>query len=193
MKQHTSASAGAGIAGLVLGLALSASWSAGEVRDAVGELSAIPSVGALDAVPAMPRTRLLVAMDAARSSLERNRPWAAWKELADHVEDPAGAPASATLLAARAAAGWGGWSEVRRILAGREWLEREEGGEGLFLLARAYDEAERWDEAGDAYRRYAALPEVRSRATALARLGRVLREQGRHRDAAAAFGAAAAR
>lgn len=191
MKLHPSAPAAAGLAGLALGLAVSTSWSAGEVREIASGLTAVPGMEVLEPLPAMPRTRLVVAMEEARSSLARNRPWGAWKEIADHVDDPAVAPAPAVLLAARAAAGWGGWGEVRRLLDGRDWLDRAEGGEGRFLLARGYEEAERWDEAADAYGRYASLPDARSRAEALARRGRVLRAAGRHGEAAAAFGAAA--
>jgi len=191
MKQSPSVPAASlsGLAGLVVGLAMSTSWTVGDVRETAAELTAAPGLEMLDPIPALPRTRLVVAMEEAKSSLARNRPWSAWKEISDHVDDPKDAPASAVLLAARAAAGWGGWSEVRRLLDGREWLGRAEGGEGWYLLARGYEEAERWDEAADAYRRYVALPGARDRAQALARQGRVLRESGRHGEAAAAFGA----
>jgi soluble lytic murein transglycosylase len=193
MKLHPFAPAAAGLAGLLLGLALTTSWSAGDVREQASRLTTLPSIEELDPMPVLPRTRLVVAMEEARSSLARNRPWRAWREMEDHVSDPAAAPASAVLLAARAASEWGGWGEVRRLLHGREWLGRTEGGEGWFLLGRAYEEAERMEEAADAYRRYAALPGARSAAVAHARLGNVLRGEGRHREAAAAFAAAAER
>ncbi|HEV2149350.1 MAG TPA: hypothetical protein VGR37_18245, partial [Longimicrobiaceae bacterium] len=191
MKPYRSTPAAAGLAGLLLGLALTTSWSAGEVRELASGLTALPSMDELDPMPVLPRTRLVVAMEEARSSLERHRPWRAWQELEAHVADPAEAPATAVLLAARAASEWGGWREVRELLAGRDWLGRAEGGEGWFLLGRAYEEAERMEAAADAYRRYTAIPGARSRAVAYARLGNVLRGEGRHREAAAAFGAAA--
>ncbi len=191
MKLHPSVPAAAGLAGLALGLALSTSWSAAEVREVASGLTSVPGMEALDPVDALPRTRLVVAMEEARSALEANRPWSAWKELADHVDEPAAAPSSAVLLAARAAAGWGGWGEVRRLLEGREWLGRVDGAEGWLLLGRGYEEAERWADAADAYRRHAAAPGARSRAEALARRGSVLRAAGRHAESAAAFGAAA--
>ncbi|HEX2093333.1 MAG TPA: transglycosylase SLT domain-containing protein [Longimicrobiaceae bacterium] len=192
-KLHPSAPAAAGLAGLIVGLALSSSRTTGEIRERASAIVALPGSEILEPIGALPRTRLVVAMEEARASLARNRPWSAWRELADHVEDPADAPASAVLLAARAASEWGGWEQVRRLLAGREWLGREGEGEGWFLLGRAHEEAERWEEAAVAYRRYAALPGAGPRGVARARLGRVLREAGWHREAAAAFGAAAER
>jgi len=191
MKLHPSVPAAAGLAGLALGLALSSSWSAAEVREVASGLTSVPGMEALDPVDALPRTRLVVAMEEARSALAAGRPWSAWKELADHVDEPAATPTPAVLLAARAAAGWGGWGEVRRLLEGREWLARAEAGEGLLLLGRGYEEAGRLGEAADAYRRYAGVPGARSRAEALARRGSVLRAAGRHAESAAAFGAAA--
>lgn len=191
MKLHPYAPAAAGLAGLALGLALSTSWSAAEVWQAASGLTSVPGMEALDPVAVLPRTRLVVAMEEARSALAANRPWSAWKELADHVDEPESAPSSAVLLAARAAAGWGGWGDVRRLLEGREWLGRAEAGEGWLLLGRGYEAAERWGDAADAYRRYAAVPGARSRAEALARRGNVLRAAGRHAESAAAFAAAA--
>jgi len=52
------------------------------------------------------------------------------------VEAEAGTP-GLILLAARAHAEMLAWSAVRRLLAGRDWLDEFEGGEGLLLLARA--------------------------------------------------------
>ncbi len=191
MKLHPSAPAAAGLAGLLVGLALSSSRSMGEVRDRASEIAGLPAPGALDPLRALPRTRLVVAMEDARSGLESGRPWGAWTELRDHVEDPGDAPASAVLLAARAAAGWGGWGQVRRLLDGRPWLDREGDAEGWLLLGRAREEAGQRDRAVAAYRRYVGSPDARSRGVAYARLGAALADARRHREAADAFGAAA--
>jgi|GEM_PF-151974 len=191
MQFHASVPATAGLLGLAFGLALSNTRSASEVRKAVTPDAGIPGVELIQPDRALPRTRLVVAVDEARRSLALNRPWAAWSALRDHMEDPDDAAPQAVLLAARAASGWGGWSQVRRLLRGREWLAREGDGEGLFLLARAEEAAREWDRAAAAYRRYTALPAAREKAVAHARLGRALRAAKRHGEAAVAFGAAA--
>jgi soluble lytic murein transglycosylase len=193
MQHHPHAPVAAGLLGLVLGLALGASRSASEVRDALDPMTDLPRLEVAEPARALPRTRLVVAMEEARASLAGNRPWAAWSLLRDHVEDPEEAPASAALLAARAAAAWGGWGEVRALLRGQEWLGSTEGGEGWYLLGRAEEEGENWERAAAAYHRYLALPGAAERGTAQARLGRMLSQAGRHREAAAAFGAAAER
>lgn len=190
-SQHRHVPAAAGLLGLVLGLSLSQSWSMSDVRDTVGSVNDVPGLEVAEPARALPRTRLLAAMEEARASLDASRPWAAWSLLRDHVEDPGGAAPAAVLLAARAAAGWGGWGEVRALLRGREWLGSESGGEGWLLLARAEEAGENWERAATAYRRYLALSGGRPRGVAQARLGRVLSAAGKHGEAAAAFGAAA--
>ena len=63
------------------------------------------------------------------------------------------APENVLLLAA-AEAGWQNWPGVSELLEGVDWLEDVGGGEGLFLLGRALERAERWSEAADAFERY---------------------------------------
>ncbi|HEU0013540.1 MAG TPA: lytic transglycosylase domain-containing protein [Longimicrobium sp.] len=135
---------------------------------------------------------MALAAERARGHLEADRPWAAWKELRDHVEDPDDAPQQVALLAARAAAGWDGWSQVRRLLEGRHWLAERGRGEGAFLLARAEEERRGWADAAKLYRRYldvrggARVPE------ATVRLARALSAAGDHRGAAQVYASAAA-
>ena len=55
------------------------------------------------------------------------------------------------LALARAEAGWANWGGVVARLQAEPWLDRFESGEGRFLLARAYEELDRSQEAADAY------------------------------------------
>src|SRR5689334_6968385 len=77
---------------------------------------------------------LPVPPDVARL-LADGRNWAAARRMRELVR--ADSSPGMVLLAARAEAGWGGWSNLRALLEGRAWLDRVEHGEGWFLLARA--------------------------------------------------------
>lgn len=77
------------------------------------------------------------AVREAAAALERGRPYAASRALDAVVRDPARRSPGVMLLAARAAAAWGGWSRVEQLLANERWLDAEYGGEGRVLLARA--------------------------------------------------------
>jgi soluble lytic murein transglycosylase len=178
--------------GVVVGLAGSALWSSprgtwrsplfGEVR----ELTKLPTVRVL------PHAELAVSGLEARASLEAGQPWRAWRLLRDEV-DGEDVAAGYVLLAARAAADWGGWGNVRRLLADRDWLAKANGGEGLFLLGRAEEELRHPDAAAAAYRRYLAVASGESAAEARVRLGSVLARTGDHAGAAAAYASAAPR
>jgi soluble lytic murein transglycosylase len=144
----------------------------------------------LDPVRVLPRAELAVSALRARAALDAGRPWSAWLLLRDEVDAP-DAAASYVLLAARAASEWGGWENVHRLLHDRDWLGREQGGEGLFLLARAQEEL--GDRAGAvaSYRHYLASGGAANQGVAQARLGRVLMRSGSPAEAARAFSAAA--
>lgn len=104
------------------------------------------------------------------------------------AEGAADADPDRVLLLARAEAGWGHWRAVVELLEGREWLEREGGGEGHLLLGRAREEAGRWGDAAESYAAYLELPtspDVR-RSALLARLARARAASG---DAAGAVDA----
>lgn len=179
----------AGAAGFLLGLGSSALDASGGVRLRASDFADMRPLPTLQPIRALPRTMLVLAMEEARSELSAGRPWAAWTTLRPHVmgEDDVAAPA--VLLAARAAAGWGGWDHVRTLLRGQSWLDRE-GGEGWFLLGRADEEANRWESAANAYRSYLASARGEARGMAHVRLGRVLVRSGEPAQAAAAFAAA---
>ncbi|MFL5384210.1 MAG: transglycosylase SLT domain-containing protein [Longimicrobiaceae bacterium] len=111
--------------------------------------------------------------------LRQGRHWAAARRLRSQVN--AASEPGLILLAARAEAGWGGWSNVRSLLEGKPWLDRVEEGDGWFLLARAREEGGDGAGAADAYARYlaAASRETDQRAVAELRYGLVLLRAGR--------------
>ena len=72
-------------------------------------------------------------LTAAQRALQAGHPWRATRLLAPLLRDPARRTPAAVLLAARAAAGWEGWSEVDRLLRGQPWLAV-----AIVLIAVAY-------------------------------------------------------
>jgi soluble lytic murein transglycosylase len=186
MKQTVNIVHCAAIAGVVAGLAFGGSAAAVRDLPRVSELA--PKVD-LDPFRAVTHAGMLVAARTAQSRLDDGRPWAAWNAIRDFADqgDADDLPPSVALVAARAAAGWDGWSHVRRLLDGRAWLAGEDGGAGLMLLGRAEEDARDWNAAAAAYRRYARAASGTERGTAYARLGRVLRAADHDREAAEAF------
>ena len=75
----------------------------------------------------------------ADSLVANGRPWRATVLLAPRLVGAAAKTATPELrlTAARAAAGWEGWSEVERLLRDAPWLDAQFGGEGRELLVRA--------------------------------------------------------
>jgi soluble lytic murein transglycosylase len=191
MKHPVTVPVIAAFAGLASGLALSTAWSERDLRQDVPTVSDLHPAAALDPMRAITRTEAMLAVEKARARLAEGRPWAAWLALRPFVASAGDAEPDAVLLAARAAAGWGGWPEVRRLLADRGWLSRHGEGEGWMLLGRGYEAAGQWSGAADAYRRYVALARGGARGVGYARLGEALHAQGRERDAADAFARAA--
>jgi soluble lytic murein transglycosylase len=155
-------------------------------------LSEVQELAELAPIRALPRTEAAIALFEARQYLSLGRPWAAWESLRGHVDAPGPVGTSAAMLAAQAAAEWGGWREARAVLVDRPWLEQYSRGEGLLLLARAEEELGNGAAAIRAYRRYVAVPGAPEAPLARARLAGLLRERGEAEEAARQFGAAAA-
>lgn len=74
------------------------------------------------------------ALRDALSAIEAGHPWKATVALAPKLSQKK--PAT-TLVAAMAAAKWGGWTEVEKLLANERWIDSAFGGEARALLARS--------------------------------------------------------
>jgi soluble lytic murein transglycosylase len=183
MIRSPSAPLYAALVGLATGLAFSTASGERAI------LSAIPAVEELtphlpdEPMPALTHAAMALAAREAEGHLQAGRPWAAWKELREFVREPADAPDAVVLLGARSAAGWDGWSQVRRLLEGRDWLARRGRGEGWYLLGRAYAAKQDWAASADAFRRYLDVRGAERKPEAAARLGAVL---ARAKDSAGA-------
>ncbi|HUE97499.1 MAG TPA: tetratricopeptide repeat protein, partial [Longimicrobiaceae bacterium] len=86
--------------------------------------------------------------------MEAGRPWRAARVMAGFLASTNVPTAEAILFAARAEAGWGGWSEVREYLAGKPWLDELSGAEGWYWLGRALEESGDVPGASTAYERF---------------------------------------
>ena len=73
----------------------------------------------------------------AQAAIDSGHPWRATQIVSPALRDPAQRTPAALLVAARAAAGWGGWSEVDRLIGGAPWIDTTFGGEARELLARS--------------------------------------------------------
>ena len=93
-----------------------------------------------------------VPSDSALDELAAGRFWHASMVL--RAEGMADSDPENVLLLASAEAGWNNWAGVRLLLEGEAWLADIGDGDGLFLLARSMERAERWDEAAGLYDRY---------------------------------------
>jgi peptidoglycan lytic transglycosylase len=76
-------------------------------------------------------------LTAAERALNGGHAWRATRLLAPVLKDQARRTPAAVLLAARAAAGWEGWSEVEHLLRDEPWLGTQFAGAAYELLARA--------------------------------------------------------
>ena len=126
-------------------------------------------------------------LGAAERALNEGHAWRATRLLAPLLKDQTRRTPAAVLLAARAAAGWEGWSEVDRLLRGEPWLGHQFAGAGYELLARAALERGVDTAAAAAYADSAALraEDTRSRATREVLLARAL-DRLNQRDSARA-------
>ncbi|MEX2178565.1 MAG: hypothetical protein WD801_07630, partial [Gemmatimonadaceae bacterium] len=103
----------------------------GDRREAAGEVSSN-----LPLVPA-PVSTTDPDVRAAQVELAEGRAWAATKHVAPALRTSERRTPEAVLVAARAAAGWRGWTMVNALLAYEPWLDSLFHGEGRELLARS--------------------------------------------------------
>jgi soluble lytic murein transglycosylase len=73
----------------------------------------------------------------AESQIEGGHPWRATQSLAPLLKNPSKRTPAVLVVAARAAAGWDGWTEVDKLLARETWIDTSFDGEGRELLARS--------------------------------------------------------
>jgi soluble lytic murein transglycosylase len=93
----------------------------------------------------------------AEAFLATERPWRAARVMRVYARHAGEMRPEHRVLAARAEAGWGGWSEVRSLLEGMRALDTFDDGIGLYLLGRALDETGDAAGAVRAYRSFLAL------------------------------------
>jgi len=98
--------------------------------------STLPAAAGLAVLLVLPLPAQEPAEAAARA-LAAGRAWRATELLRPIVADHSRADRSTVLLAARAAAGWGGWNTVSRLLADTTWEDRRSEGTARELLGRA--------------------------------------------------------
>jgi soluble lytic murein transglycosylase len=87
--------------------------------------------------------------------LAQERNWRAARRLRD-LTNPQSDP-ELLLVAAKTEAGWGGWANVFDLLEGKDWLDRVGGGDGWYLLGRAWEQEKQWERAAAAYGKYVSL------------------------------------
>ncbi|CAN5719717.1 transglycosylase SLT domain-containing protein [soil metagenome] len=123
----------------------------------VGEDAEVPDRMAGDIAEVVQQLEATEMPVQAAALLATDRPWRAARVMRSYLERVPDAPPEHRLLAARAEAGWGAWPEVRTLLEGTSGLDTREHGLGLYLLARARDEAGDGRGAIETYRSFLAL------------------------------------
>lgn len=73
----------------------------------------------------------------AATLIEQHHPWRATQLLAPLLRDPQKRTPDVLLMAARAAAGWGGWAEVDKLVGVESWIDVRFDGEARELLTRS--------------------------------------------------------
>lgn len=129
----------------------------------------------------------------AQSLIDHGHPWRASQLLAPVLRDPRKRTPAAVLISARAAAGWGGWMEVDKLLATEPWIDSQFDGEARELLTRSA--LERGADTSALTHASAAVGDARlpdSRAVRLVLLARTLERNNFFDSAAATYGHAAA-
>jgi soluble lytic murein transglycosylase len=111
---------------------LAACGTSDHQASAAGEVSAAP--------PSADLARALAQSDelqSAQAALDQGHPWRATQLVAPLLKAPLKRTPAALLVGARAAAGWGGWAEVDKLLAKESWLDVQFDGEARELLTRS--------------------------------------------------------
>src|SRR5512133_513473 len=72
-----------------------------------------------------PASQLSDTLKDAQDAIDHGHPWRATQLLSPLLRNPRTRTPLAILTAARAAAGWGGWAEVDRLLAKEPWIDAQ--------------------------------------------------------------------
>jgi len=173
---------------LVITLALLVACSSSHDADASGEVVAGSSTSAIARSIAQSGE-----LKAAQDAIDAGHPWRATQLVAPLLRDPQKKTPAAVLVAARAAAGWGGWSVVDKLLVDEQWIDTQSDGEARELLTRAaFDRGADSTSLGYAS---AALQQSKTKAEREARavlLARALERNNRFDTAAALYTRASA-
>jgi len=139
--------------------------------------------------PAVAKDTILAS---AEEALARGNPWRAYRIVLPRTKVPRTRTPETVWLAARAAAGWGGWPQVKSLLGRERWLDSRYGAGGRELLARASlalgEDSAAIVHAGRAVKK---SPNDSTRGVRRVLLARALDRQGRLEEAAEAYAAAA--
>ena len=128
----------------------------------------------------------------AQTAIDAGHPWRATKIVAPLLRDPVRRTPVALLVAARAAEGWGGWSEVERLLAKESWIDNQFEGEARELLTRsAFERGADTAALSHARAAFSAAKTADVRARRLVLLARALERNNKFDSAAAAYSRAA--
>jgi len=128
--------------------------------------------------------------DEAARALEQGRYWRASKILRSYLATVPDTAPESILMIAKTDAGWGDWTGVEKLLAGRSWLDTAESGAGWGLLGQSQLALGRWSESEYALSRYLELATdagERERGLAEARRAKALVEVGSYGEAAEAY------
>lgn len=132
------------------------------------------------------------ALRRAQAAIDAGHPWRATQIVAPVLRDSKRRSPAALIVAARAAAGWNGWTEIDKLLGKESWLDTQFGGEGRELLTRSA--LERSDDPGALKQAAAAVgdaKDARARAVRSVYLARALERSNYFDSAAVMYGRAA--
>src|SRR5581483_3322233 len=131
-------------------------------------------------------------LKAAQAAIDDGHPWRATQMLAPVLRDPEKRTPAALVVAARAAAGWGGWQEIDKLLGSELWLDSQFDGEARELLARSA--LERGVDTAALTQSAAAVRDAKgadARAVRLVLLARALERNNQFDSAASTYSRAA--
>ncbi|HEY4217289.1 MAG TPA: transglycosylase SLT domain-containing protein [Gemmatimonadaceae bacterium] len=129
----------------------------------------------------------------AQAAIDSGHPWIATELVTPVLRDAKRRTPAALIVAARAAAGWNGWTEVDSMLSREPWLDTQFDGEGRELLAQSA--LERGVDTAALSQSSAAFRDAKTataRATRLVYLGRALERNNMFDSAAAVYARAGA-